>query len=58
MRKTNSCRKLELHRETLQKLAEGDLEHAAGGIRKPSVNNTICDACTSALQPEELPFTG
>jgi len=45
-------RKLRLHRETLQTLAEVDLKEVAGGLRRPSVNNTLCDACTYAnLEP-------
>jgi hypothetical protein len=45
-------RKLTLCRETLQTLAEIDLKEAAGGLRRPSVNNTFCDACTNVdLEP-------
>jgi hypothetical protein len=48
MRKKHFVRRLELHRETLQKLTEGELEGAVGGKRTPSAA-TICDACTKEL---------
>ena len=48
MKKKHLSRKLELHRETLQKLAEGELEGAVGGKRTPSAA-TLCDACTKEL---------
>lgn len=45
-------RKLRLYRETLQMLTEVDLKEVAGGLRKPSATNTLCDACTTvALEP-------
>jgi hypothetical protein len=48
MRKKDFVRRLELHRETLQKLTEGELEGVVGGKRTPSAA-TICDACTKEL---------
>jgi|GEM_PF-6600061 len=44
--------KLRLYRETLQTLTEVNLKEVAGGLRRPSVNNTLCDACTTVnLEP-------
>ena len=42
------ARKLRLYRETLQMLTEVNLKEVAGGLRKPSATNTLCDACTAA----------
>jgi hypothetical protein len=52
MKTKGPVRKLRLHRETLQTLAEANLKEVAGGLRRPSADNTFCDACTNAyLEP-------